>query len=306
MLDIARPLHDEMFPDHRHTESGDALINVVVGEVIDRISENHSTPESLFDDTRKWVEKIKAFIRRSDLITLPPESDNFVIEPTPGFLDGLAVAFFMPPPAFEPHRKKSFWISSIPSDDQESFLREYNDYGLQSLSIHEAFPGHYVQLYYSLTSEFATIFKKVFSSGTFAEGWAVLCEEMMFEAGYDDRNPATLLIHKKINLRSAMNAILDARMHTEPMSDEEIDRFAMTLMCEKGFQEKAEAVGKLRRARITSTQLSTYFVGYLELKEIYDEARDRAGAGFDRKAFNDRLISFGTIPPRAVRQLLQE
>ncbi|MBI4162028.1 MAG: DUF885 domain-containing protein [Acidobacteria bacterium] len=314
MLEVARPLHARMFPAHEHGETGDDLLNAVVGEVIAEVSKRHSRPETLFDDTRRWVEKIKGFIRQKDLIALPPETDNFVIEPTPGFLNGLAVAFFMPPPAFEPDLKKSFWISSVPStgdpekdrERQESYLREYNDYGLQSLSIHEAFPGHYVQLHHALNSPYATIYKKVFASGTFAEGWAVLAEEQMFQNGYGEDDPANLLIHLKINLRTPMNAILDARMHTEAMSDEETDRFALDLMRKMGFQEEAEARGKLRRAKVTSTQLSTYFVGYLELRRIYDEHRERLGGRFDLKAFNAKVLSYGTIPPRAVRTLLRE
>jgi uncharacterized protein (DUF885 family) len=126
----------------------------------------------------------------------------------------------------------------------------------------------------------------------------------MFEAGYADGDPANLLIHKKINLRSPINAILDAKMHTGEMSDAEIDRFGLDMMKTTGFQEEAEAKGKLRRARVTSTQLSTYFVGYLELRRILDEYRERMGDRFDLREFNERVLSFGTIPPRAVRALL--
>jgi hypothetical protein len=271
MLELAEPLHAKLFPSHSHGEKGEDRINLIVGEVIDEISKCHSDPETLFRDVReKWVPKAKEFIRRTGMLALPPEQDNFVVERTPGFLDGRAVAFFNPPPAFEPHLKKSYWISSIPTTgDQEkdrklaeSFLREYNDYGLQSLTIHEAFPGHYVQFYYALNSPYASVYKKIFANSTFAEGWAVLCEQQMFEAGYADGEPECALMHKKMNLRSPINAILDARLHTEEISDEEADRWALDLMQRYGFQEEAEATGKLRRAKVTSTQLSTYFVGY--------------------------------------------
>src|SRR4029453_2626470 len=110
---------------------------------------------ALLQDCRMWVERIRTFVRDRQVIDLPPDSDNFVIEPTPAFLDGMAVAFFNPAPAFEPHLKKSYWVSSIPKDRADSYLREYNDYGLQNLSIHEALPGHYVQFYYALNSPIA-------------------------------------------------------------------------------------------------------------------------------------------------------
>ena len=314
MLEVALPLHARLFPDHRHTEAGDDRINVIVEEVLGEVTRRHSTRETLFANTRDAVERIKKYIRTRNLIGLPPDGDNFVIEPTPGFMDGVAVAFFNPPPILEPELKKSFWISSVPRggtpekdrEMEESFFREYNDYNLQGLSIHEAFPGHYVQYWYALRSPIATVYKKIFASGTFAEGWAVLAEEEMFDAGYAETEPENLLVHLKQNLRVPMNAILDARLHTAAMSDDEADRFALDLMRKLGFQEEAEAKGKLRRAKVSSTQLSTYFVGYLELSDILKQARQKAGAGFDLRAFNERLLSFGTIPPRDVRALLQD
>ncbi|HET6373253.1 MAG TPA: DUF885 family protein, partial [Candidatus Polarisedimenticolia bacterium] len=247
-----------------------------------------------------------------DLITLPPDSDNFVIERTPAFLDGMAVAFFNTAPAFEPHLKKSFWISSIPKTGDPaadaaktaSYLREYNDYGLQALSMHEAVPGHYVQFYYALNSPMASIYKKVFSSGSFAEGWAVLCEKQVFDAGYADAEPEALLIHKKISLRAPINAIIDARLHTGAIPEPEGDKWALDLMRRRGFQEETEAQGKLRRAKVSSTQLSTYFVGFLELSDLMAECRAREGSSFSLKRFNEKLLSFGTIPPRAVRRLM--
>ncbi len=312
MLELARPLHESFFPGHHHAETGDDLVNAVVTEVIGEVSKRHSTPDRMLEDCRGWIGKIKDFIREADLITLPPESDNFVIERTPAFLDGMAVAFFNPAPAFEPHLKKSYWISSIPKSGDEatdahrvaSYLREYNDYGLQNLSIHEAFPGHYVQFYYALNSPIASIYKKVFSSGTFAEGWAVLCEEQMFGAGYAAAEPEALLIHKKMNLRSPINAILDSRLHTGGGDEVETDQWALTLMRRFGFQEETEALGKLRRAKVSSTQLSTYFVGFLELSDLMESYRQAVGPAFVLKEFNERLLSYGTIPPRAVRRLM--
>jgi len=310
---IAEPIHARLFPGHSHAETGDDLINVVVREVIGEISLRHSAPGELFRDVKeKWVPRTKEFIRRADLLTLPPETDNFVVERTPGFLDGLAVAFFQPPPAFEPGLKKSFWISSIPGTSgaapdaarSESFLREYNDYGLQSLTIHEAFPGHYIQFWYAMNSPIASIYKKIYANNTFAEGWAVLAEEQMFSRGYAENEPENLLIHKKINLRTPINAILDARLHTEPMTEEDADRWALDLMQRFGFQEEAEAAGKLRRAKITATQLSTYFVGFAELSDLLEECRARLGPRFSLREFNEKLLSYGTIPPRAVRELM--
>ena len=313
MLEVARPIHDKLFPGHKHDETGEDLINVVVKETLAQLSGHHSKPDTLFGDVKdKWTPKIKDYIRKSGIIGLPPEDDNFVIEPTPAFMDGAAVAFFNPPPAFEPDLKKSFWVSSIPKggspekdvEAAESYLKEYNDYGLQSLIIHEAFPGHYVQSWYALKSPLATIYKKVYASGTFAEGWAVLAEEEMFTSGFAEGDPANYLVHKKFDLRVPMNAILDSKLHTTEMSEEEADKWAMDLMTRYGFQEEAEAKGKLRRAKITATQLSTYFVGFTELWDLLLDTKASEGGKFSLKSFNERVLGFGTIPPRDVRRLM--
>lgn len=312
MLELAEPLHQRWFPSHEHRERGEDRIAVVVGEVIRKISERHSTAASLLEDVAGHIGRIKNYLRQRDFITLPPEDDGLVVEPTPGFLGGLAVAFFNPPPAFEPHLKKSYWISSVAGQSAEfveSYLREYNDYAMQSLTIHEAFPGHYVQFWHALNSPVASIYKKVLASNTFAEGWAVLCERLLFDDGYADGEPENLLIHKKIHLRSPMNALIDQRFHTTPreeQSDEELTAWAMELMCVQGFQEEAEARGKVRRAQVSSTQLSTYFVGYLEMAAIHAQARKTAGDRFHPRTFHDKLLSYGTLPPREVRSLLQE
>lgn len=312
MLEVAESMHRRLFPDHAHAESGDGRIDIVVGEVLQVVSRHHATRDTLFETVRRDAARIKDFLRARDLIELPPDDDDFAIEPTPGFLDGVAVAFFNPPPALEPHRRKSYWISSVPrgaTPEQDaataaSFFREYNDYNLQGLTIHEAFPGHYVQFWHALRSPMATVYKKIFSSGTFAEGWAVLSEDLVYDAGYAEDEPENFLVHLKQSLRAPINAILDARLHASPMSDDEADRFALDLMRRRGFQEEAEARAKLRRVKVTSTQLSTYLVGLVEMSEILREARRREGASFDLKSFTGRLLSYGTIPPAQVRRLL--
>lgn len=312
MLAIAEPMHAAMFPDHRHDEAGEARIDVVVSEVIQRLSDRRPTRETLFAAVERAIAKAKGFIVWRDLLTLPPESDDFVVEETPGYLGASATAFFNPAPPFEKDAKKSYWISPVPvtgdpekdRKTEESLLREYNDYGIQSLTIHEAFPGHYVQYWHAQNSPLASIYKKVYASGTFVEGWAVLAENTLFATGYALDDPANLLVHKKIFLRTPLNAILDQTMHTTAMSDAEVDAWATDLLTKKAFQEEAEARGKLRRAKVTSTQLSTYFVGFLELSALRDDYRKTKGADFTWREFNERLLSLGSIPPRDARRLL--
>jgi uncharacterized protein (DUF885 family) len=308
MYDVALPLFQAAWPEDKTYEgmSGDARINYVVGKVIAESAKEHGTPESIFEDVKKTVAKAKKFIAESNLIALPPETDNFVIEPTPSFLDGLAVAFYNPAPAFEPDLKKSYWISSAPKPgtaDAESYLREYNFYTLQALTIHEAFPGHYVQLYWSSHTDYASITKQVLESGTMAEGWAVMIEQLLHEEGYSAGDPKNKLFHLKMRLRTFINALIDPKLHTNTGDEEEMDRWAIDLMVTKGFQEQAEATRKLRRAKLTSTQLSTYFVGYKEMLDLYRTGQQKPG--FDKKAFLEKMIGYGTIPPKMIARLMK-
>jgi uncharacterized protein (DUF885 family) len=310
MYDVAFPLFRRMFAsDDRYLSLyGDERISYVVGKVIEEASRDHGTADGLFDDVQKTAARVKGFLEKSALIGLPPASDNFVIERTPAYLDGVAVAFFHPAPAFEPELKKAFWISSVPkagTADGESFLREYNHHMLDALTIHEALPGHYVQSYWSEHSPFTSITKNVLSSGTMTEGWAVLIEQIVHKEGFSASDPKSKLFSLKMLLRSYINAMLDAKLHTSSEDEKDLDHWALELMMKKGFQEEAEAVRKLRRAKITSTQLSTYFVGYKEMRGIYEAAKKKAGASFTNRSVLEKMISYGSIEPRMIKRLME-
>ena len=147
----------------------------------------------------------------------------------------------------------------------ESFYREYNNHMVRDLTVHEAMPGHFLQLAHSRRYIGSTRVRAVARSGPFIEGWAVYAEQVMAEHGFGGL--PMRLQQLKMQLRMTINAILDQAVHCDGMTEGE----AMALMTERGFQEEGEAAGKWRRALLTSTQLSTYFVGYSEV------GRDRRG-----------------------------
>ena len=141
---------------------------------------------------------------------------------------------------------------------------------LRLLTIHEAVPGHYLQGVYA--NRCPSIVRAIFGSGVFAEGWAVYVTQVMMDVGYGADDPALMLVHWKFYLRGVTNAIIDARIHTAGMTEDE----AVSMMVDGGFQEYAEARAKYDRARLSSTQLSTYFTGSLEMWDIEREVRRRA------------------------------
>ena len=240
------------------------------------------------------------FVRTKNLITLPDAPVKII--PMPEFQRGVALAYCDSPGPLDKNLDTFYAVSPIPDDwtkkQVDSFLREYNTRSINELTIHEAMPGHYVQLWHS--NKYPSVLRAVLSSGAFVEGWAVYAEKVMADSGYLDDDPLYHLVHLKWDLRTIANAILDQAIHVDGMSEAD----AMKLMTEKTFQEEREAAGKWTRARLTSAQLPTYFVGWQEHLDLRKEVEQREGDKFDLKAYHDKVLSFGSPPVRYVRELM--
>jgi uncharacterized protein (DUF885 family) len=309
MLALALPLHKSMFPAHGdHSNlSGTERENAIIGEVLNKIAERHSTRESYMEDARKDLAEARAFVAEKHLLTLPARSNLQVIS-TPEFMRGIySVGGFSPAPTLEPQLGAFYWVTPIPADwpreRVESKLREYNFYKLKLLTLHEAIPGHYVQ------GEFANdvqpksrrVLRSIYGNGAYVEGWAQYAEQMMLDQGFLDHSPEMALTFAKEELRVIANAILDVRLHTLNMSDKE----ALDFMEKMTFQESEEANGKLQRAKLSSCQLPTYFVGWRGWLDVRDRYSKAAGAAYSLAAFNDRALQQGAVPLTVLGQLLQ-
>ena len=242
------------------------------------------------------------FVRDHDLVTL--YDDPVEIIDMPEVNRGIAVAYCDPPGPLEAAPLPTFIAVSPtpqgwPAERVASFYREYNRHMVHNLMVHEAMPGHYLQLQHSRRFAGATRLRAALWSGSFVEGWAVYAEELMVGHGYPgEGGPAALRMQQlKMQLRMVINAILDVRVHAHGMTEEQ----AMALMTGPGFQEEGEAAGKWRRALLTSAQLSTYYVGYTEVSDL---AADLVGAGLSPRAAHDRMLAHGSPPVRLLRTLL--
>jgi uncharacterized protein (DUF885 family) len=220
----------------------------------------------------------------------------------PEFKRGVAIAYCDSPGPLEKNGKTFFAVAPTPKDwskeRKESFFREYNNYEIRDLTVHEAMPGHYLQLAHANEFRAPTLVRAIFRSGTFIEGWAVYCEQMMAEQGYG--GPEVKMQQLKMRLRAIANAILDQSIHAGNMTEKK----AMDLMIKETFQQEGEAVAKWKRARLTSAQLSTYFVGATEHLELRAAEQRKVGKDFNLKKYNDQVISFGSPPVKYVRELM--
>ena len=220
----------------------------------------------------------------------------------PEFKRGQAIAYCDSSGPLEKNGKTFFAVAPTPNDwskaRKESFFREYNNYMVRDLTVHEAMPGHYLQLSHSNEFRAPTLVRAIFQSGPFIEGWAVYVEQVMAEQGYG--GPEVRMQQLKMRLRAIANTILDQSIHAGNMTEQQ----AMELMMKETFQEEGEAVAKWKRARLSSAQLSTYFVGVTEHLDLLAHAQKKLGKDFDLRKYNDQVISYGSPPVKYVRELM--
>ncbi len=279
----------------------------IIAKVIAAVSQEHGKPEELLANTQATVERIKTFIRERDILQLP-EPDLCQIIEMPEFRRGNSIAYLDNAPPLDPKAASYYAVSPPPADwgaeKVKSFLEEYNGHLLQILTIHEAYPGHYVQLEYANRNP--SLMRRVLSSGVYVEGWAVYTEQMMLDQGYGQRDLRLRLMQLKFYLRAVVNAILDHKMHCANMTDDE----AMKLMVEGAFQSEGEARLKVIRAKQSSTQLSTYFVGRMAHYRLRQAVQREMGDKFNLGKFHEAVLNEGSIPvkylPELVRARLQQ
>ncbi len=256
--------------------------------------------DEVVDFAKHTLDVATAFVREKDLVTVPNDPVKIILMPE--FQRGFSVAYCDSPGPLDKGLDTYYAISPIPDDwtdaQVDSFLREYNNYMIHVLSIHEAMPGHYLEGVHS--AEHPSTLRAVLRSGPFAEGWAVYTERMVADAGYMDNNPLFRLTQLKFYARAVANAILDQGVHVDNWTKDQ----AMDLMVRQTFQQEREAEGKWVRAQLSSTQLATYFVGAQEHFDAREAAKAKAGDAFDLKTYNDRMLSFGAPPVRFARQLM--
>lgn len=302
MYYVAKQLWSKLFTGKPVPPDDAAGRRQTVKLVMDELGKDHGKPEDLVTDARKTVDRIKAFIRAKNILTLPDPDTCKVVE-MPEFQRGFSLAYLNPAPPLDPKADSLYAVAPPPADWSaervETLLREYNAAMLQVLTIHEAYPGHYVQLAYS--NRCPSLVRKVLWSGSFAEGWAVYTEQMMLDQGYGDGDLSLRLHQLKFYLRAVINAILDHKMHCQGMTDDA----AKALLMGRGFQTEAEAVGKIARAKQSSTQLSTYFVGRTAFYRLRQSVQRARGEAFDLGKYHEEVLSHGTLPVKYLPELVK-
>ncbi|MEY2479592.1 MAG: hypothetical protein QOI04_519 [Verrucomicrobiota bacterium] len=298
IYETALPLYKKYFPTADEATLADK--KKVTAAVLDKLAEQRPDDDTIVGYAQKIVGEATDFVKQHNLVTVPQTPLDVIVMPE--FKRGQAIAYCDAAGPLEKNGKTFFAVAPTPNDwskeRKESFFREYNNQMVRDLTVHEAMPGHFLQLAHANEFHAPTLVRAIFQSGTFVEGWAVYCEQMMAEQGYG--GPEVKMQQLKMRLRVICNAILDQSIHAGNMSEQQ----ALDLMMKQGYQQEGEAVAKWKRARLSSAQLSTYFVGVSEHLDLRERAKAKAGASFDVKKYNDEVISFGSPPVKYVRELM--
>jgi hypothetical protein len=305
MTELASSSWSRRFPGEPIPAAPNERIRRVLEEVADRsVARDELVPEA-----RRAVAEARAFALEVGLTDVPP-ADRLTVAEVPPYLRGIAVAFITQAPPLEPDTGCTYYLSPVPDswDDDlaRSFLREYNPAQLRSLAIHEGYPGHFVQLEHA--SQHPRLARRLLTRPAFAEGWAVYIEREVVAAGFGDGASSVVdgddyrITQRKLELRIATNALLDVGLHAGDLGDEA----ALELLTGSAYQGRAEAEGKLVRAKVTSGQLCSYFVGGEELADVRTQVERAEGADFELHGFHQRLLSHGTPTIDVVRRALQD
>jgi uncharacterized protein (DUF885 family) len=272
----------------------------LISNVLNEISKKHTTPKAFQSTIENQIPSLAAFVNEHQLLFLDPKKP-LKVRKEPEWMGGVAGASISAPGPFDKNAETYYNVGSLASyskDAAESYLKEYNDFTLQILNIHEAIPGHYAQLVYSNQSP--SLIKSLFGNGAMIEGWAVYTERMMMEEGYGNNQPELWLMYYKWHLRTVCNTIIDYSIHVLNWDKTQV----LNLLEKEAFQEKAEAEGKYKRATLSQVQLCSYFTGYSEIFDLRTEIKKAKGKDFNLKSFHEDFLSYGSAPVKYIKELM--
>ena len=274
---------------------------LAIQQMIDVVSLQHAKPEDLTDTLHQHIKNLKTFIVSKNLFDFDINAPVNIRE-MPAFASGVTIASASFPPVYQKDGIAYYNISDIsklPKEETESILKEYNNYTLQFLSIHEGIPGHCLQGIYNSKHSSEKI-TSVFSNGTMIEGWANYCHRMMLENGWGNNTDEMWLMFYKSALRECCNVLIDYGIHCLDYTEEEV----RDLLVKKAFQEEAQVMEKYNRAKVTQVQLYTYFTGVTEIESLLAKYKEEQGENYQLKNFHEQFLSYGSAPIKYIREIM--
>lgn len=276
--------------------------NLAWFELVERLKQHHPPKERIVETYAEEVVKARQFIIDKNIVSVPEDEQLRVVE-TPEFERATTpYAAYMPPAPFDERTEGLFYVTPVdpkePEEVQRDRLRGHCLFALPITVIHEAYPGHHLQL--TVAAKLPSKVRKVFGNNLFVEGWALYCEEMMWEQGYWDDLRVRLFQLKDLVWR-AVRVIVDVGLHCKGMSFNE----AVNWLVSEAHLEHANAVAEVRRYTASPTQPLSYLTGKMAILRLREEIQKREGSSFSLKSFHDKLLQAGGLPIRLVEELMQ-
>jgi uncharacterized protein (DUF885 family) len=270
-------------------------------DVMKSLETEHPTEADLLPAARRTIEGTRSFLIDHKIVTVPSEVRPR-IEETPVYARVGSFASMDTPGPYEEKATEAFYYVTPPEKDwdakhKEEHLRLYNKYVMQMITIHEAFPGHYLQFLYG--KQFPTKTRKLAGAASNAEGWAHYAEQMMLEQGYGEGDPKIHLAQLSEALLRDCRYITGIKLHTEGWTVEQ----GQKLFVEKGFQQPANGFEEARRGAYNPTYLY-YTLGKLMIYKLRADYQQAKGSAYSLQGFHDEFVKQGPLPLKLMRQIL--
>ena len=261
--------------------------------LVESLRVDHPPADRLLAEYRNGVADARAFVAAKDLATIPAGEELSVVD-TPAFLcPTVPYAAYMAPGAFELRQQGLYYVTPVSKQlsaaDRAEALLGHNRYAMLLTNVHEAYPGHHLQLV--CANRVPSEIRRLFHSTVFCEGWALYCEQLTLDEGITD-DPRVRLFQLKDQLWRACRVVIDVKLHTGAMTFDQ----AVDLLVDVAHLEHPNAIGEVRRYTQSPTQPMSYLTGKHQIMELRNREETRLGDAFNLRAFHDRLLSFGSIP----------
>jgi len=272
----------------------------VLAKLFARVSADRAkTVEEFVEDYRRQVADVNAFLHAHDVVTLPDPLTLYT-DRSPGYFVGQSVGGVYAAGPYSPDAR-TLWFLPTPPDaatpeQKDGFFRDFNHHFNVMITPHEILPGHYLQL--KVAAHHPRKVRALFADGAYVEGWGTFCERLMLDEGWGA--PLDRLAHLKKQMENIARAIVDVRVHTKDMPRAEVLRFVK----EDALQDEQFASNMWTRAITTPTQITTYWLGYRQVTDLYQDLKEARGSAFRLKDFMDAMLADGPVPVARYREKL--
>jgi len=270
-------------------------------QVLADLEKDHPPADKLLATTQSELDALAKFMTDKHIITIPSAAPARVKE-TPPFMRATTSASMDIPGPFERSASEAYYNMTLPDPkwpaaEREAFMNQWYYAAITNVSVHEVWPGHYLQFLYA--KQYPSDVRKVFGAATNSEGWAHYCEQMVQDEGFHADDPRYRLAQIQDALLRDARFVVGIKMHTQGMTMKQAEEFFQ----KEGYQPAAVARSETKRGTSDATY-GYYTMGKLMIMELREAYKTRMGADYSLQKFHDTFIKVGPLPIPLVRRAI--